>query len=54
MSLIFESNQMGGRSYFVELSALEPGEYGVLPPGGYNSGSNAGAQMGRMYTFSVK
>jgi hypothetical protein len=52
--LDFESNQIGGRSYLVGLSALGPGEYGVLPPGGYNGGSNASAQLGRMYTFSVK
>jgi hypothetical protein len=52
--LDFESNPTGGRSYLVRLSALQPGEYGVLPPGGYNGGSNASAQMGRMYTFSVK
>jgi hypothetical protein len=52
--LDFESNPMGGRSYLVKLSGLEPGEYGVLPPGGYYGGSNASAQMGRMYTFSVR
>jgi hypothetical protein len=52
--LDFESNQTGGRSYLVKLSALEPGEYGILPPGGYYDGSNASAQMGRMYTFSVR
>jgi hypothetical protein len=52
--LDFESSQMGGRSYLVKLSTLDPGEYGVLPPGGYYGGSNASAQMGRMYTFSVR
>lgn len=52
--LDFESNPLGGRGYLVKLSALDPGEYGILPPGGYNGGSNAGAQMGRMYTFSVR
>jgi hypothetical protein len=50
----FESDQIAGRSYMVNLAALEPGEYGILPPGGYNGGSNASAQLGRMYTFSVK
>jgi hypothetical protein len=52
--LDFESNQIGGRSYLVNLGALGHGEYGVLPPGGYNGGSNASAQLGRMYTFNVK
>jgi hypothetical protein len=52
--LDFESNQIGGRSYLVGLGSLGPGEYGVLPPGGYNGGSNASAQLGRIYTFSVK
>lgn len=50
----FESNQIGGRSFLVNLAALEHGEYGVLPPGGTNGGSNASAQLGRIYTFSVK
>jgi hypothetical protein len=52
--LDLESNQIEGRSYLVNLGALQPGEYGVLPPGGYNGGSNASAQLGRVYTFSVK
>ena len=52
--LDFESNQIEGRSYMVKLGVLEPGEYGVLPPGGYNGGANASGQLGRMYTFSVK
>jgi hypothetical protein len=52
--LDFESDQIAGRSYMVNLAALEPGEYGILPPGGYNGGSNASAQLGRVYTFSVK
>jgi hypothetical protein len=52
--LDFESNQINGRSYLVGLGSLGPGEYGVLPPGGYNGGSNASAPLGRMYTFSVK
>jgi hypothetical protein len=52
--LDFDSNQIGGRSYLVRLAALGSGEYGVLSPGGYNGGTNASAQLGRMYTFSVR
>lgn len=54
-TLDFESAQIGDRAYIVKLGgAIGAGEYGILPPGGSTDGRNASAQLGRIYTFSVK
>ncbi|MGO9239754.1 MAG: hypothetical protein ACLQBJ_03000 [Bryobacteraceae bacterium] len=48
----FEGKKIASRTFRLSLTNLKPGEYGVLPPG-LNSSSSAGAQLGKMYTFSI-
>jgi hypothetical protein len=48
----FEAKKIANRTFGVSLTNLKPGEYGILPPG-LNSSSSAGAQLGKMYTFSI-
>jgi hypothetical protein len=48
----FSSDRIAKRTWTLHLN-LAPGEYGLLPPGSYQS-SDAGAQLGKMFTFSVQ
>jgi hypothetical protein len=48
----FEGKKIANRTFGISLTNLKPGEYGILPPG-LNSSSSAGAQLGKMYTFSI-
>ncbi len=48
----FEGKKIASRTFSVSLSNLKPGEYGILPPGA-NTSSSAGAQMGKLYSFSI-
>jgi hypothetical protein len=48
----FEGKKIASRTFSVSLPNLKPGEYGILPPGA-NSSSSAGAQMGKLYSFSL-
>jgi hypothetical protein len=50
--LPFDPKNMAHRSYTISLSALGDGQFGILPPGSYQSHS-ASAQLGKMYTFSI-
>jgi len=50
--LPFDAQHVGTRTWTISLSGLKPGEYGLLPPGLAESQS-AGAQLGKMYTFTV-
>jgi hypothetical protein len=52
-TLDFESSKIAKRTYFVKVPALEPGEYGLLSPGA-SMANSASAQLGKMYTFSVR
>lgn len=51
-TLDFQSEHIAQRTWTIPLSNLQPGEYGLLPPGMSKSDS-ASAQLGKMYTFSV-
>jgi hypothetical protein len=48
----FEGKKIASRTFSVSLTNLKPGEYGILPPGA-NTSSSAGAQMGKIYSFSI-
>jgi hypothetical protein len=50
--LPFEPKSIAQRSYTIPLSAFGAGQFGLLPPGSYESHS-ASAQLGKMYTFSI-
>ena len=47
----FESKKIANRTCVIELSKIDAGEYGFLPPGAVLSSS--GGSVGKMYTFSV-
>ena len=49
----FQSQHIAKRTWTISLSGLKPGEYGLLPPG-LSESRSASAQLGKMYTFSVK
>jgi hypothetical protein len=51
-TLDFESQHVGKRTFRIFLGNLEPGEYGLLPPG-LSMSNSAAAQLGKMYTFTV-
>jgi hypothetical protein len=48
----FESKKLAVRTHKILLPDLEPGEYGLLPPGA-TATSSASAQLGKIYTFHV-
>ncbi len=48
----FDFKKVADRTFVVELSTLERGEYGFLAPGSAMQ-SHASAQLGKMYTFHV-
>ncbi len=48
----YESKHIAQRTWTIALASLNPGEYGLLPPGVSESRS-ASAQLGKMYTFSI-
>jgi hypothetical protein len=49
----FVSKHIAQRTWTIPLSNLKPGEYGLLPPG-ISESRSASAQLGKMYTFSIK
>jgi hypothetical protein len=51
-AVAFESTHVARRTWIVKLPNLPAGQYGLLPPGSFLTRS-AGAQLGKMYTFSV-
>ena len=50
--LPFDSQHIAARTWTIPFNGLKPGEYGLLPPGMSESRS-AGAQLGKIYTFTV-
>lgn len=48
----FEGQHIAVRTWTIALDSLQPGEYGLLPPGAIEARS-ASAQLGKMYTFTV-
>jgi hypothetical protein len=51
-TLEFEGKHIAQRTWAIALGNLMSGEYGLLPPGIYESRS-ASSQLGKMYTFSI-
>ncbi len=51
-TLEFESEHVAQRTYVIKLPDLPPGEYGLLSPGS-SMANSAGAQLGKMYTFTI-
>jgi hypothetical protein len=51
-TLQFSSQHIATRTWTIALDNLQPGEYGLLPPGAIEARS-ASAQLGKMYTFTV-
>jgi hypothetical protein len=47
----FEGKKIANRTYVIELTKIDAGEYGFLPPGAVLSSS--GGSVGKMYTFTV-
>lgn len=50
--LPFDGQHVATRTWTISLDGLQPGEYGLLPPGAIEARS-ASAQLGKMYTFTV-
>ena len=50
--LPFTYQHVAPRTWIIPLAGLQPGEYGLLPPGAIEARS-ASAQLGKMYTFTV-
>ena len=50
-SVSFQPRKIGKNMYAYEVPDLEPGEYGVLPPGNVNQRGMANA--GKIYTFAI-
>lgn len=49
--LDFTPERITSRLYRIQLTGLEAGEYGFLPPG--SEGKSSGASVGRVYSFTV-
>jgi hypothetical protein len=50
-TLAFSSQHIAARTWTIALNDLQPGEYGLLPPG--VEARSASAQLGKMFTFTV-
>ncbi|MBZ5723542.1 MAG: hypothetical protein LAP87_00960 [Acidobacteriia bacterium] len=48
----FESRKIAPRTYAINLPALAPGEYGLLPPASADATSSSG-RIGKIYSFHV-
>jgi hypothetical protein len=49
----YESKEVENRKHLITLEKLEPGEYGLLPPGVLSS-SSASAQLGKLHSFRIQ
>ena len=48
----FDVKKIARRTYLIVLSAIEPGEYGLLPPASGDTSGSSG-RIGKIYSFHI-